>query len=56
MRSYATEDNPELMLAEQQLGALKAQLAKLAGAGNSSDSDHHGAQGQHPGGGNGISP
>jgi tyrosine-protein kinase Etk/Wzc len=31
MRSYATEGNPEVELAEQQLAALKAQLAKLAG-------------------------
>jgi tyrosine-protein kinase Etk/Wzc len=39
MRSYATEDNPELVVARQQLAALQAQLAKLAGAGQSSDSD-----------------
>jgi len=39
MRSYATEDNPELVLARQQLGALQAQLAKLAGAAQSPDSD-----------------
>ena len=33
MRSYATEDNPDVVLAEQQLDALKSQLAQLAGAG-----------------------
>ena len=32
MRSFATEDNPELVMAKQQLGALQAQLSKLAGA------------------------
>jgi len=31
MRSFAAEDNPELILAKQQLAALKAQLSKLAG-------------------------
>jgi uncharacterized protein involved in exopolysaccharide biosynthesis len=39
MRSFATEDNPDLVLARQQLAALQAQLSKLAGAGQSSDSD-----------------
>jgi len=33
MRSYATEDNPDVVLAEQQLAALKSQLAQLAGSG-----------------------
>jgi len=32
MRSYATEDNPDVVLAEQQLAALKSQLGQLAGA------------------------
>lgn len=32
MRSFATEDNPELVMARQQLGALQAQLSKLGGA------------------------
>src|ERR1700674_1270320 len=32
MRSFATEDNPELLIAKQQLAALKAQLSKLAGS------------------------
>jgi tyrosine-protein kinase Etk/Wzc len=39
MRSYATEDNPELILAKQQLAALQAQLGKLAGSGQTSDDD-----------------
>jgi tyrosine-protein kinase Etk/Wzc len=32
MRSFATDDNPELMIAKQQLAALKSQLSKLAGS------------------------
>jgi uncharacterized protein involved in exopolysaccharide biosynthesis len=39
MRSYATEDNPQMVTAEQQLIALKAQLAKLSGMADSSNSD-----------------
>jgi tyrosine-protein kinase Etk/Wzc len=39
MRSYATEDNPDVVTAEQQLAALKAQLAKLAGTDEGSSSD-----------------
>ncbi len=39
MRSYATEDNPEVVLAEHQLAALKAQLAKLSGSDVNSNSD-----------------
>lgn len=31
MRSYATEDNPEMLQAKQQLAALQAQLARLGG-------------------------
>lgn len=31
MRSFATEDNPELVVAKQQLAALQAELSKLAG-------------------------
>ncbi len=31
MRSFATEDNPELLIAKQQLSALQTQLSKLAG-------------------------
>ncbi|HEX5423398.1 MAG TPA: GNVR domain-containing protein [Candidatus Acidoferrales bacterium] len=32
MRSYATPDNPEFVIAEQQLAGLKNQLAQLAGS------------------------
>lgn len=39
MRSYATEDNPEVVTAEQQLAALKDQLAKMAGTNQGSGSD-----------------
>lgn len=39
MRSYATEDNPDVVIAEQQLAALRAQLAKLAGTNQGSSSD-----------------
>jgi uncharacterized protein involved in exopolysaccharide biosynthesis len=31
MRSYATEDNPDIVLAKQQVAALESQLAQLAG-------------------------
>lgn len=39
MRSYATPDNPDMVLATQQLAALKAQLAKLSGSDENSSSD-----------------
>jgi uncharacterized protein involved in exopolysaccharide biosynthesis len=39
MRSYATEDNPDVVTAEQELAALKTQLAKLAGTDQSSATD-----------------
>jgi tyrosine-protein kinase Etk/Wzc len=39
MRSYATEDNPSVVTTEQQLSALKAQLAKLGGTAQGSGSD-----------------
>lgn len=39
MHSFATPDNPQYMLAQQQLDALKAQLAKVAGPGGSAGSD-----------------
>ena len=39
MRSYATEGNPDVVTAEQQLSALKAQLSKLAGTDQNSSSD-----------------
>lgn len=32
MRTYATENNPDFSVAQQQLSALKAQLAKLSGS------------------------
>jgi len=38
MRSYATEDNPEIFEAKQQLAALQAQLARLADADQDSSS------------------
>ena len=39
MRSFATEDNPQMVMAEQQLDALKSQLAKLTGTSANSSSD-----------------
>jgi uncharacterized protein involved in exopolysaccharide biosynthesis len=48
MRSYATEDNPQMVTAEQQLIALKAQLAKLAGTDQNSNSDMIGPKGNIP--------
>jgi hypothetical protein len=39
MRSYATSDNPQMIVAEQELGALKDQLGKLAGTDSNSSSD-----------------
>jgi uncharacterized protein involved in exopolysaccharide biosynthesis len=39
MRIYATDDNPHIVLAEQQLAALKGQLAKLAGTDQNADSE-----------------
>jgi len=38
MRTYATEDNPEIFQANQQLAALQGQLARLAGANQDSGS------------------
>ncbi len=35
MRSFATSNNPEYVIAQEQLKALKAQLAQVAGAGGS---------------------
>jgi len=34
MRSFATEDNPQVVIAQQQLDALKGQLAKIGGTGS----------------------
>lgn len=39
MRSFAAEDNPELILAKQQLAALQKQLDHLAGSQNDTGSD-----------------
>jgi len=39
MRSFATEDNPELVLARQQLAALQSQLEHLAGSQQDTGSD-----------------
>jgi len=39
MRSFAAEDNPELVLAKQQLAALQAQLDRLAGSQHDAGSD-----------------
>lgn len=39
MRSYATDDNPQIVIVEQQLAGLKTQLAKLSGSVDSSSSD-----------------
>lgn len=39
MRSYATDDNPAMVVAAQELAELKAQLSKLAGSDKTSSSD-----------------
>jgi uncharacterized protein involved in exopolysaccharide biosynthesis len=39
MRSFATEDNPQYAMAEQELDALKSQLAKLSGTEQNNGSD-----------------
>lgn len=39
MRSFATEDNPELVLAKQQLAALQSQLQRIAGSQEDNGSD-----------------
>jgi uncharacterized protein involved in exopolysaccharide biosynthesis len=39
IRTYAAENNPQLVVAEQQLSALKAQLARLSGTNANSSSD-----------------
>jgi tyrosine-protein kinase Etk/Wzc len=39
MRSFAAEDNPELVLAKQELASLQAQLQQLAGSQHDNESD-----------------
>lgn len=39
MRSFATEDNPDLLLAKQQLAALQSQLEHIAGSQHDNGSD-----------------
>ena len=39
MSSYATPDNPQVVLAQQQLAALREQLAKLSGTASNTSSD-----------------
>ena len=39
MSSYATPDNPQVVLAQQQLGALRDQLAKLSGTASNTSSE-----------------
>ncbi len=39
MRSFATEDNPELILAKQELAALQSQLQQVAGSQSDTGSD-----------------
>lgn len=39
MRAYATDDNPHMVMGEQQLEALKAQFARLAGKDTNPSSD-----------------
>ena len=39
MRSFATEDNPDVVLAKQQLSALQSQLEHLAGSQHDTGSD-----------------
>jgi uncharacterized protein involved in exopolysaccharide biosynthesis len=51
MRSYATEGNPEMLEAKQQLAALQAQLAKLNSTNQDSGSDLILPKGKIPEGG-----
>lgn len=51
MRSYATEDNPDMIVAAQELAAMKAQLAKLGGSSELSSSDIIVPKGNLPGAG-----
>ena len=49
MSSYATANNPERVVVEEQLSALKAQLAKLSGNGQSGETDPIVPKGKAPG-------
>ncbi len=51
MRSYASEENPEMVLAKQQLAAIQAQLAQLAGTKQESSEDPLLPRGKVPGAG-----
>jgi tyrosine-protein kinase Etk/Wzc len=51
MRSFASEGNPDLVLAQQQLAGWKAQLSRLTGSQNAGDDDLLLSKGQVPGAG-----
>ncbi|MGB7601883.1 MAG: GNVR domain-containing protein [Candidatus Sulfotelmatobacter sp.] len=51
MRSFATDDNPNLVLAKQQLAALQAQLARVAGSQSDAGSDINLSKGRVTGSG-----
>jgi uncharacterized protein involved in exopolysaccharide biosynthesis len=48
MRSYATDDNPQMVETRQQLSALQSQLTKLTGSSPDSDSDFEIPKGKVP--------
>ncbi len=54
MRSFATEDNPDLIIAKRQLAELQAQLSKLAG--QDSGSEFIVPKGKAPEAGDGVPP
>jgi|HubBroStandDraft_1064217.scaffolds.fasta_scaffold17251_2 tyrosine-protein kinase Etk/Wzc len=51
MRSFAAEDNPDLILAKQELAALQTQLEQLAGSQNDAGSDINLSKGRVTGAG-----
>jgi capsule polysaccharide export protein KpsE/RkpR len=51
MRSFAAEDNPDLILAKQELSALQTQLEQLAGSQNDGGSDINLSKGRVTGAG-----
>lgn len=51
MRSFASEQNPDLLLAEQQLAGWQAQLSRLTGKENGTEDDLLLSRGQVPGAG-----